>query len=107
MQSDPAETKDEAAELKRLIAKEAKAKADFDKNPKDEKLKKEFVDTSVALGLLYTNAVSVDRKEKYKLALQHLNQALKHDPENEDAKSMRNTIVDIYKSMGKPVPGES
>lgn len=107
MEADPAEAKDEAAELKRLIAKEAKAKADLDKNPKDEKLEKEFVDTSVALGLLYTNAVTVDRSEKYKLALKHLNNALKHDPENDDAKSMRNTIVDIYKSMGRPVPGES
>lgn len=107
MQADPAEAKDEVAELKRLMAEEEKAKTAFEKNPKDEALKKKFVDSSVGLGLLYTNAVSVDRKEKYKLALQHLNQALKLDPENQDAKSMRDTIVNIYKSMGRPVPGES
>lgn len=107
MQAEPGEAKDEVAELKRLKEEEEKARVAFEKNPKDEALKKKFVDSSVGLGLLYTNAVSVDRKEKYKLALQHLNQALKHDPENQDAKSMRDTIVNIYKSMGKPVPGES
>lgn len=106
-EADPKDVADEATELKRLIAQEEAAKLAFEKNPKDEILKKDLVDTSVALGLLYTNAVSVDRKEKYKLALNHLNLALKLDPANADAKSMRDTIVNIYKSMGRPVPGES
>lgn len=106
-EADPKDVADEATELKRLISEEEAAKAAYEKNPKDEAAKKKFVDSSVALGLLYTNAVSVDRKEKYKLALGHLNQALELDPDNADAKSMRDTIVNIYKSMGRPVPGES
>ena len=106
-EADPREVLDEQSELKRLIAEEKAAKGAYEKNPHDDALKKKYVDTSVALGLLYTNAVSVDRTEKYKLALGHLNQALKLDPNNQDAKSMRDTIVNIYKSMGRPVPGES
>lgn len=103
---DPKANADEAENIKSLVAKQAAAKTAFEKNPSDEKLKKGYVDSSVALGIQYTYAETVDRKEKYKLALQYLKEALKQDPEHKDAKATHDQIVDIYKSMGRPVPGE-
>ncbi len=104
---DPKDAADEAENIKLLTTKQESSKADYQKNPKDEKLKKAYVDSTVALGLQYTYAESVDRSQKYKLAMKYLNEALELDPENPDAKSVRETIVNIYKSMGRPVPGES
>ncbi len=90
-----------------LLKNHATSKAAFTKKPKDAKAKKSYVDSNVALGLQYTYAQTVDRKEKYKIALSYLREALKHDPKNKDAKEMYDQIVSIYKSMGRPVPGES
>ena len=101
-QVSPAEEKKSIA---RLVKNQATAKVAFEKKPKDAKVKKAYVDANVALGLQYTYAGTVDRKEKYKLALKYLREALKHDPKNKDAKQMHDQIVNIYKSMGRPVPG--
>lgn len=88
-----------------LIQKKAKAKTAFQKLPKDAKVKKAYVDANVALGLQYTFAGTVDRKVKYKLALENFREALKWDPQNKEAREMQDQIVAIYKSMGRPVPG--
>jgi hypothetical protein len=101
-QVSPAEEKKSIA---RLLKNQAVTKVAFEKKPKDAKAKKAYVDSNVALGLQYTYAQTVDRKEKYKLALKYLRVALKHDPANKDAKLMHDQIVNIYKSMGRPVPG--
>jgi hypothetical protein len=40
----------------------------------------------------------------YKFALRDFRLALRYDPSNEDAISKRDTIVQIYQQMGRPVP---
>jgi Tfp pilus assembly protein PilF len=101
----PVSAAEEKKQIAILLKKHAAAKTAFTKKPKDAKVKKAYVDANVALGLQYTYAGSVDRKEKYKLALKYLREALKHDPQNKEAKPMHDQIVNIYKSMGRPVPG--
>ncbi len=44
-------------------------------------------------------------RAKYPAALQDFRRALKLDPANAEAKRSADTIVAIYKSMGRPVPG--
>jgi hypothetical protein len=101
----PVSAAEEKKSIAVLLKKQATTKAAFTKAPKDPKAKKAYVDSNVALGLQYTYAQTVDRKEKYKLALQCFREALKYDPKNQDAKQMHDQIVNIYKSMGRPVPG--
>jgi hypothetical protein len=43
---------------------------------------------------------------KYRAALKDYRQALKFDPANKLAKSNKDLIEGIYKSMGRPVPGD-
>jgi Tfp pilus assembly protein PilF len=102
----PLSAPEEKKNIAILLKRQATTKAAFTKKPKDAKVKKAYVDANVALGLQYTYSNTVDRKEKYKLALKYFKEALKHDPQNKDAKQMRDQIVSIYKSMGRPVPGE-
>ncbi len=102
-QVSPAEEKKSIA---KLLKQHTATKAAYAKKPKDPKAKKAYVDTNVALGLQYTYSNTVDRKEKYKLALKYLREALRLDPKNKDAKQMHDQIVAIYKSMGRPVPGD-
>jgi hypothetical protein len=51
---------------------------------------------------LYDDAAAP--RVKYPAALKDYNQALKLDPSNKGALEAKNTIVDIYKMMGRPVP---
>jgi tetratricopeptide (TPR) repeat protein len=97
----------EKQNIAKLLKNHATVKVAFKKNPKDAKLKKKYVDSNVALGMQYTYAGTVDRKQKYRIAMGYFNEALKYDPKNKDATETRNLIVSIYKSMGRPVPGES
>jgi tetratricopeptide (TPR) repeat protein len=97
----------EKQNISKLLKNHSAIKAAFKKNPKDAKLKKKYVDSNVALGMQYTYSNTVDRKQKYRIALGYFNEALKYDPKNKDATETRNLIVSIYRSMGRPVPGES
>jgi Tfp pilus assembly protein PilF len=99
----PTEEKKNIVALNKRVAT---TKAAFNKAPKNAKAKKAYVDANVALGLQYTYSQTVDRKVKYKLALKYLREALKYDPKNKDARQMHDQIVSIYKSMGRPVPGD-
>lgn len=40
----------------------------------------------------------------YKFALRDFRHALRYDPQNEEARAKHDQIVQIYKSMGRPVP---
>jgi hypothetical protein len=84
-------------------------KASYDKtkkayeSEKTDLAKKEHVDATVA----YATAVMAGGgkpSEKYPLALDLYDQALALDPGNEEAKTNRQLIVDIYKSLGKEPP---
>jgi len=102
----PATPAQEKQNIAKLLKNHSTAKAAFLKNPKHPKAKKAYVDSNVALGLQYTYAQTVDRKQKYKIALKYFREALKHDPKNVDARKSHDQIVSIYKSMGRPVPGD-
>ena len=80
------------------------AKAAFEKKPKDSKLKKAYVDSTVTFALGNMYSATLPPNKKYKLALQYFRQALKADPTNKLAKEQSQMIESIYKSMGKEVP---
>lgn len=46
----------------------------------------------------------LNRSTKYKMALKYYQEALKLDPQNSEAKDSAKMIIQIYQSMGKPVP---
>ncbi len=101
----PVSPAEETKNLKLLITKQSTAKAAYLKHQADPKFKKQYVDTSVALGLQYTFANTVDRKVKYKKALTYFREAKKVDPKNPVANKWIDQIESIYKSMGRPIPG--
>lgn len=70
---------------------------------KDDASKAAYVDATVAYA---TAVMSGDGKpnEKYPKSLKLFDEALRLDPDNEEAKTNRQLILDIYKSMGKEPP---
>lgn len=71
---------------------------------KDPTTKKRYVVATVRYGTAAMTSSVLDRKLKYKKALGLYREALKIDPNNEEAKNNSQMIVSIYKSMGRPVP---
>jgi hypothetical protein len=59
-----------------------------------------------ARGTFRMNDDKAGAKVKYRAALDDYRKALALDPENKEAKSSKEMIESIYKSMGRPVPGE-
>ena len=85
-----------------LQASYEKAKGAFE-GEKSESNEKAYVDATVA----YATAVMAgDGKpsEKYPKALRLYDEALALDPENDEAKTNKQLILDIYQSMGKEPP---
>jgi tetratricopeptide (TPR) repeat protein len=66
--------------------------------------KKAAADAYLARGNVYYNA---GQPRLYKYALADFRQVLKYDPQNADAQGKMDTIVSIYRSMGRPVPDVS
>lgn len=96
--------KKEQATLAKYKKEMQAAKAAFDKNPKDAKAKKLYVDRTVRLGTATMVSPALTPREKYPAALKLYKEALKLDPKNKEAKNNSEMIVEIYKSMGRPVP---
>ena len=94
------------ATLKKLEATYTATKASYDKNPKDAKLKKKYVDATYAVGLGRMYSVSLPPRLKYTSALTAFREVLKADPKHGGAKKDYKMIADIYTKMGKAVPGE-
>ena len=96
------------AKDKETLAKAEKAyktlKANFEKHPKDAKAKKDFVAAAVVYGHESMISPALAPRVKYKQALSIYREALKLDPTNKVAKSESDTIIAIYKQMGRPVP---
>ncbi|MGC4047343.1 MAG: hypothetical protein QM758_26380 [Armatimonas sp.] len=59
-----------------------------------------------ARGVSRMNDDKAGAKVKYRAALEDYRKALSLDPENAEAKSNKEMIESIYKSMGRPIPGE-
>ncbi len=82
------------------------AKASFKKKPKDAKVKKHFIATAVKFGHESMMSPVLDRSTKYRQALRVYREVLKIDPKNPVAKPESELIIQIYKSLGKPIPKE-
>lgn len=72
-----------------------------------EARKKELVTALVSNADYYMYKAELPPREKYTKALALYRRALKLDPENETAKDSIQTIEDIYRSMGRPVPEDT
>lgn len=92
------------AELARCQKAYASTKAAYTKKPKSAPLKKAYVEATVRYGTASMMLPVLDRKIKYRQALNLYREALKLDPTNKEAINNRDMIVSIYKSMGRPVP---
>lgn len=82
------------------------AKKVFDAKKDDAKLKDAYVKATVNLADAYMFNDALPPREKYRNALQFYREVLKTDSKNEHAMAAKTTIEEIYKSMGRPVPGE-
>lgn len=93
---------------KAALAKAAKAyattKSVFVKSPKVPNAKSRYVAATVAYGTASMFSPVLDRKLKYKQALNLYREALKHDPKNKEAKTNSDMIIAIYRQMGRPIP---
>ncbi len=102
--ADASKLKAERLALTNAKAKYTKAKAAYTKKPKDAKLKKAYIDATVAYGTTTMNSGALTPREKYPAALNLYREALKLDPKNKEALNNSQMIAEIYKSMGRPIP---
>ena len=87
-------------DVKEYDAKIEKAEKDFKAKPKDEAAKKNLSEAYTA------RAVALTEARQYASALGDYRRALKYDAENTEAKSGRDVILSIYKSMNREFPAE-
>lgn len=80
------------------------AKKAFDKNKKDAKLKKKFVDSTNTFALANMYSATLTTKVKYRNALKYFREVLAVEPKNKIAKEQSDMIISIYQQMGLPVP---
>lgn len=71
---------------------------------RDGAAKKTLAAAYAERGTAHLNDDSAAPRAKYPAALKDFRRALQLDPTNADAKQSADTIVSIYKSMGRPVP---
>ncbi|MFQ3586223.1 MAG: hypothetical protein SNJ74_12585 [Fimbriimonadaceae bacterium] len=81
-----------------------KAKTEHTRAPRDAAKRKAYVDATMKLGMETMTALSMPPREKYPKALRLFREVLRVDPKNKEAAKWRDQIVDIYRSMGRPVP---
>lgn len=97
--------------LAAVTKEQARAKAAYMNSLKGTPAKRRsakayYVKATMALANLYMEGDNgVPPRLKYPKALAYYREVLKVDPKNSDAKRSADTIIQIYKSMGRPVPG--
>lgn len=94
------------AKLKKLQANYKSAKAAYGKKPKDAKVKKAYVEATFALGMGTMYGENLSPHERYAGALGYFREVLKVEPKHKLAKDNYDMIAEIYRRMGRPVPGE-
>jgi tetratricopeptide (TPR) repeat protein len=94
------------AKLKQLTKEYNTAKAAYAKKPKDANATKTYVNATYALGLGTMYAENLPPRQKYSGALAYFREVKKVSPRHKGATDNYNMIADIYRKMGKPVPGE-
>jgi len=83
-----------------MTAKIEKADKDLKTKPDDEKLKK-------ALAAAYfERAFALTKAAQYRAALGDFRKGLKLDPDNKEASSMHDQIIEIFSSIGREPPKE-
>ena len=80
------------------------AKQSLAAKPKDKKVRATFVAAGDRYATATMTADSLPPRIKYREALRLYREVLKVDPKNHEASNNAKMIVDIYKSMGRPVP---
>lgn len=68
--------------------------------------KKQIATAYAARGTFRMNDEKAGARIKYRAALEDYRKALAADPSNKEAKDNKAMIENIYRSMGRPVPGE-
>lgn len=92
-----------AAEIGIYGKKYESAKKALAAKPKDKGLQKAFVVAGCRYGTASMNG-ELPPRVKYRQALRVYREVLKVDPKNKEAGNNSKMIIDIYKSMGRPVP---
>lgn len=93
------------ATMAKLTKAQTVADTAFKKAPKNASARKAYVDANNRHGLAAMRTDVLDRKVKYKVALNDFRKVLKVDPKNTIARENHDLIVSIYKSMKRPIPG--
>jgi len=101
---DSTPTQKPSADLAALEKASTAARAELAKAPKDPELIKKTSDTIYKEAEAVLVAPELAPKDKYPKALRLYREVVKMDPQNQGAKDSIQTIEDIYKSMGRPVP---
>lgn len=83
---------------------QAKAAEQLKAHPNDPKVKKAFVAATDRYAMGEMVDPNIDRKVKYKTALELYNQVLKVDPSDQEAKNNSALIISIYHKLGKTPP---
>lgn len=97
---------DKVMPVKDAEAAYEKAKKAYEGSKDDEKVKGAYVNATLDLANANMFGQDLDSKVKYRAALKYYREVLKVDPGNEQAASAKNTIEEIYRSMGREIPGE-
>jgi hypothetical protein len=92
-------------EVEALAATAMKLEKQSKAKPKDAKLKLKVADAYYQAGHTMMNSPKLASRVKYRGALKHFRMALKYNPKHSKTLSEKKMIEDIYKSMGRPVPG--
>jgi tetratricopeptide (TPR) repeat protein len=92
-------------EVEKLVAAAAKLEKQSNAKPKDAKLKQKVGEAYYQAGHTMMVSPKLVSKVKYPGALKLFRTALKFDPKHARAAEEKKTIEDIYKSLGRPVPG--
>jgi tetratricopeptide (TPR) repeat protein len=83
-----------------MTAKIEKADKDFKAKPDDDKLKKALADA------YFERAFALTKAAQYRPALGDFRKGLKLNPEDKEAQSMHDQIIEIFKSIGREPPKE-
>lgn len=85
------------------VAYEA-AKKKLSESPKDAKALSDYIAAGNRFATGTMTADALPPRTKYRDALRLYREVLKVDPANKEAKNNSQMIIDIYKSMNRPVP---
>ena len=83
-----------------VTAKIEKAEKEYKAKPDDKTVKKNLADA------YFERAFALTKAAQYRAALGDFRKGLKLEPDNKEARSMHDQIIDIFKSMNREPPKE-